>query len=345
MAGKITKHAVTMADVARQAGVSSTTVSLVINNAPTANIPDDTRNRVLVAAAALGYRPNAAARGIRTKRTHTIGVITDTIATEPYAGKIVRGMQDAAWDNNKTMLLFNTDNDPVKADAAVELLLAHRVEGIVYAAEHHQEVQPPKNLWEVQAVLCDCYVADRSLPSVVPDEREGGRTATDVLLRAGHRRIGFINVDEPSRPAQEGRLAGYKDALAAFNVPFDPSLVLIGNTAADDGYLRGRELMQLDTPPTAIFAGTDRMAMGVYDALRDLGLRVPDDIAVVGFDNQEIISQYLRPPLTSVELPHYGMGYWAVTHLLTLLQRDSSLDPPPPLQHIISCPLIERRSV
>jgi LacI family transcriptional regulator len=194
-------------------------------------------------------------------------------------------------------------------------------------------------MYEGPAILLDCFCADRSLPSVVPDEVQGGRTATEVLLNKGHRRIGFLNSVDPI-PAAFGRLEGYKQALQAYDIPFDEKLIRFHVTGSRGGYLGTLELMQLREPPTAIFCFKDLMAIGVYEALRSLGLSIPEDVAVMGFDNQELIAAQLFPPLSTMQLPHYHMGKWALEYLLE--HTGQSL---PPVQHTIHCPYIERQSV
>ncbi len=277
---------------------------------------------------------------MRTRRSHTIGFISDQIAFTPYAGGIIKGAHDLAWARDKILLIVNTDDDATTAAAAVETMLARRVEGIIYAAMYHRAVQPPDAIKEVPAVLLNCYCPDRSLPSVVPDEVTGGREATEALLRKGHRRIGLINVGR-FIPAAVGRLEGYRQAHAAHGVPYDPSLVRRGNSMADSGYSRALELMHLPDPPTALFCGSDRMAMGAYDALKELGASIPGDVAVRGFDDQDLIASYLRPPLSTSALPHYEMGQWAVSYLL---ERAEFGPEEHPIQHTMHCPLIERAS-
>ena len=188
-----------------------------------------------------------------------------------------------------------------------------------------------------------CIRDSASLPSVVPDEVDGGRRATELLLARGHRRIGFINNFDPV-PATLGRLAGYKQALAAYGLPFDERLVVEGESLARGGHDCALELMQRPERPTALFCFNDRMAMGAYDALRKLGLSIPDDVAVMGFDNQEIVAAHLYPALTTMELPHYQMGQWAIGELLRLIAHGEPADAPP-VQHKIACPVIERDSV
>lgn len=331
-----------MQDVADQAGVSRTTVSFVINNVPNANIPQETQNRVWAAVEALDYRPNALARGLRAQRTHTIGFISDEVATTPYAGRIIQGAQDRAWSNGNIILLVNTGNNQEMKQAAVDVMLERQVDGIIYATMYHREVHPPDSIRKVPAVLLDCFVADASLPCVIPDEVLGAQRATEHLLVRGHRRIGFIN-DKASVPAKHGRLEGYKRALAEAGIAFDPRLVVEGGSVQSGGFDCTMELMQRADRPTALFCYNDRMAMGAYDALRKLQLAIPDDVAVVGFDDQEIIAAHLHPALTTMRLPHFEMGQWAVRHLLQLIEANDSF-PAPPLQHLAECPLIERES-
>lgn len=332
-----------MQDVATLAGVSRTTASFVINNVEDAGIPQDTRLRVWDAVKQLGYRPNAIAQGLRSAKTHTIGFISDEVATSPFAGEIIHGAQDRAWEDEKLLLLINTGGNRTMKQLAAETLLQRQVEGVIYATMYHREVHPPESIRQVPTVLLDCFVADGTLPSIVPDEVSGGSRATSLLLERGHRRIGFINDSNPV-PASVGRLEGYKQALAAHNVPFDESLVFAGESIARGGYECAMQLMKLPDRPTALFCFNDRMAMGAYDALRNLGLSIPGDVAVVGFDNQEVIAASLYPALTTMELPHYQMGRWAVDELLRLLAQGEP-DSETPVRYRIDCPLISRDSV
>ncbi len=181
----------TMMDVAARAGVSRTAVSYVIRGNP--GIPEETKARVNVAISELGYQPNLAAQKLRNQRSGFIGFIDDEIAITPYAGKIFEGAQDAAWKQGKILLPATTKNDPGKQAAALDMMMDRQVEGIIYASMYHREVTPPDLLWQIHSVLLDCFVADRSLPSVVPDEVGGGFKATSVLLEKGHKRVGFLN--------------------------------------------------------------------------------------------------------------------------------------------------------
>jgi len=330
----------TIQDVALAAGVGAGTVSRVLNNDP--HVSEATRQRVQTAIEQSQYRPSHAARHLRTQKSDTIGFVTDYVATTPFAGAMIKGAQDAAWAAGKLLLIFNTGVSSEMQEAALQHMRDRDVDGIVYAAMWHREVVISPIARQVPLVLLDCFSRDGAFASVVPDEFQGGYDATKVLIDRGHRRIGFINIDlSVSEPAPVGRLAGYKAALADANIDFELALVVSGNARADDGYRRTRDLMALPVPPSAIFCGNDRMAMGCYEALRDLERRVPHDVAVIGFDNQSIIAKYLRPALSTMALPHYEMGRWAVEHLLGTGATPGGAPP----QHKIACPYVERESV
>ncbi len=336
-----------MQDVADLAGVSRTTVSFILNKVEIAdNFSPETRERVLAAAAKLNYRRNLIAGSLRSQKTQTIGFISDMISATAFTGHIIQGAKERAWENKHLLLLVDTDRNQVMKETAVNALIDRQVDGIIFATVYHREAHPPENIREVPTVLLNCFVQDRSLPSVVPDEVKGGYDATLHLLQKGHRRIGFI-CDESGVPATVGRFTGYKQALAEFDVPFDPDLTVFhGESIARHGYHGAMVLMQHEQPPTALFCYTDRMAMGAYDALRTLNLSIPNDVAVVGFDNQEFIAAELYPGLTTMELPHYEMGDWAVKHLLELIeqQRQGMEQVTSPQQLLLECPLIERLS-
>lgn len=330
---------ITIQEIARRAGVGVGTVSRVLNDSP--NVSDATRVAVRKVMADLNYRPKMAAKTLRTRRSGALAFITDEIASTPYAGDTIRGAQDAAWRNDLILVTVNTNNDQRLLEAAIEAMLDRQVDGLIFATFFHHPVTVPNSIYRLPAVLVDCYVEDRSLASVVPDEVQGGYTATEVLLRQGHRRIGFINNDE-QHPARFGREQGYTAALADWGVALDPQLITYQGSSPAAGYAGVKALMALPQPPTAIFCFNDRAAMGAYDALRKLGLRVPEDVAIVGFDNQEIIAANLHPGLTTVQLPHYEMGVWAVDYLLETTQAANNAPAPPQVK--LACPLVVRES-
>ncbi len=343
------RQGVTMTDVARRAGVSRTTVSFVLSNREDANISEETRQRIAEAVQELGYRPNAGARALAARRSDWYGIVTE-IVTAPFAVDIIKGAQDQAWKDRRFLLVAPSDQadstGPNRGleDAAVEKLLEQRVEGLLYAATYHRGLHVPAAAGEVPTVLINCYDVDGRFPSIVPDERGGGRVATERLLRAGHTRIGVIDLD-PGIPASVGRLEGCREALAAAGLELDDELVVSGHATADGGYEAAATILDRFPAgggrPTALFCLNDRMAMGAYDAIKERGLTIPGDIAVIGFDNQELIAAYLRPKLTTVALPFEDMGALGVKTLAAL----TAGQPITADRQLVGCPLLERSSV
>ncbi|WP_326701343.1 LacI family DNA-binding transcriptional regulator [Streptomyces sp. NBC_01754] len=326
---------VTMRNVAKAAGVSVSTVSHVVNNTG-ARIGQDARERVRQAIDALGYRPNAMAKNLVKGGSRFLGLVADAIATTPFAGQIIHGAQDEAWQHGYVLLVANTEGNAAAEASAISMMLEHKVRGILYSTWYHREVGLPAGLAEADTVLVNCYTPGHTVPAVVPDERAGGHDATGMLLAQGHRRIAFLNTHTPS-PAREGRLRGYREALNAAGLPFDPGLVIEVRPDQEGGHGAVGEV--LAQRATGVFCHNDRVAMGLYDGLRERGLRVPEDLSVVGFDNQEVIAAHLRPALSTVALPHYELGRRGVRVLLGLDQS------PGERPAAVNCPPVERCSI
>ena len=239
-AAAVRQRGVTMNDVAKHAGVSRTAVSFVLSNRENTSISEETRIRINEAVQELGYRPNAGARALASQRSDWYGIVTE-IVTAPFAVDIIKGAQDEAWLDRRFLLIAPSDQADAAGpnqgmeDAAVEKLLEQRVEGLLYAATYHRGVHVPDSANEVPTVLINCFDMDGKLPSIVPDERAGGRVAVERLLQAGHTRIGVINLD-PDIPAAVGRLEGAREALADAGLELDPELVVAGHATADGGY-------------------------------------------------------------------------------------------------------------
>ena len=326
---------VTLSDVAVAAGVSAATVSFVINDKPGVTITDATRERVLRAVRELGYRPNAMAKNLAEGHSKFIGLVADAIATTPFAGQIISGAQDEAWKHGYVLLVANTEGNPEAEKEAIAMMLEHNVRGILYSTWFHRSAEIPEALREAPYVLVNCFAEQGDDVAVIPDEVQGGYAAARILLEKGHRRIAFINSDLPA-PATTGRLQGFRDALMEFGVPYDPELVLEAAPDQEGGYRGAQDLLAIPDPVTGVFCYNDRMAMGLFDALRERGMGAPGDIAVVGFDNQEVIAGHLRPPLTTVALPHYELGAEGVRQLLDGEPRRGIVR--------VNCPPVERQS-
>jgi LacI family transcriptional regulator len=330
-----------MADVAARSGVSVTTVSHVLNAVPGKRISPETRERVRLAAEEMGYLLNGVARSLRTQRSHVIAMIGDEIAITPHAFGIVQGAQEAASKLGWLLVHINTGVDRSSEMAEINALRQRQVDGFLYARMYNREVVLPEVLAGLPTVVVDGTCPDPAIPSVVPDEFGGARAAVGELIRHGHRRIAFINnVDDI--PAAVGRLAGYRSALEGAGVGYRDDFVVRGISDAQGGFRSAGALLDLDDPPQAIFCFNDRVAMGGYHAARERGMRIPEDVSFVGFDNQVNVADGLFPGLTTVELPHYEMGAWGVRTLVDQIER-------PELhassQISLACPLIVRESI
>ncbi|HCT76621.1 MAG TPA: LacI family transcriptional regulator [Micromonosporaceae bacterium] len=334
-------------DVADRAGVSVSTVSVVLNEVQSARVAPETRDRVRKAAQELGYASNAIARSLRTQLSMTIGLVSDEIATTPFAGRMIQGAQDAAWRSGYLLLLVNTGGDESLERHAIEALRQRQVDGVIYATMYHRHVTVPEQLNGGWVVFLDAIPMGSDQPCVVPDERGGAFAAVTELTRHGHRRIGFIT-DELAVPAAVGRLNGYRRALYESGAQFDPNLVCATRSDTTGGHQAAARLLSLPEPPTALFCFNDRMAMGAYRAAAERNLRIPQDISIVGFDDQDLIAPELAPTLTTVALPHYAMGQWAARRLVNAIAEAKS-----PLAdtavreqiHTMPCPLVRRNSV
>lgn len=329
----------TMTDVARLAGVSQSSVSLVLNNMSGARISDLTRERVVAAARAVGYRLQGRRTGQDGAQPKMIAYFVDEISTSPHPVVTIDGARDAAWEAGHLLAVHVTRADPELEAATLRAVLEDgALLGVIYSTIFTRKVHPPAGLLRVPTVLLNCYSGDRSLPSVVPSEVAGSYAATEFVLQHGHRRIGFIN-GEPWMDAARSRLKGYRQALATADVAFDSDLIRNGDWMPDTGYRRTYELLRLNRPPTAIFCANDLMAVGALEALAELGIRVPDDMSVMGYDDQEV-ARYTRPPLSSCVLPNYEMGQWAAEHLMALAEGAQ-----PGAQRKMECPVVPRGSV
>ncbi|MFG3019146.1 LacI family DNA-binding transcriptional regulator [Streptomyces sp. NPDC048254] len=333
----------TSRDVARLAGVSHTAVSFVFNGRAEGNLSPATQERIRQAAAQLGYRPDPVARGLRRRRTAVIGLVTDEIASSPFAGRLLRGAMETAWDSDHLVLTVDSGGDPAKEDAAVAELLDRRVDGIIYAAMSLRRVRVPEGLHRTHSVLANCLPEDDSLPAVVPAERAGGRTAARLLLGAGHRRLAVIGgLDDI---ASVERTRGFRDALRAEGVTVPAEWIVRGGGEISAGYAGALRLLDGVEPgrrPTGVLCYNDRVAAGVLHAATRLGIDVPADLSVVGYDDQEHMAAFLTPPLTSVALPHRAMGEAAARLLLDAIEAGRT---PPATVRRLACPVVSRASV
>lgn len=325
-------------DVAAAAGVSITTVSHALSGQGKVN--DRTRQRVVDVAAELGYAPNRLASGLRSKRTGIIGLVSDEVATTPFAGRIVLGAQEAASDRGWLIVVVNSGNDRLIEQRQVDTLLALQVDAIVYATMYHRLSSLPAALRAIPAVLVNTRDEGFDTSWVVPDSFNIGKDATRHLIDHGHERIAHLTIAQPGL-GRDSRVAGYRAAMEEHGLA--PIIVSTTEGAtADGGREAAEQLFDRHADVTAAFCFNDQMAMGLYQTAAQHGVKVPDDLSVVGVDNLELVAGALLPGLTTIALPHYEMGRWAIDQVERLLEHE---DPPPVVHERYRCEIVERDSV
>jgi len=308
----------TIKDVAERAGVSITTVSHALNQ--TRYVNHELVRRVRNAVRSLSYQPNALARGLRRKETRMFGMVMPD-NSNPYFAELARSIEDACFERGYNVILCNSDEDPVKEQAYLSLLVEKQVDGIVFVASDN-DCGALRNVRErdVPVVVLDRELKGMPYDSIVVDNRHGGRQAASHLIAGGHRRIGCICGPTYLTSAKE-RLEGYRDALLDAGLPLDPKLIQAGNFHIEAGYAAMENLFRLPDPITAVFASNDLMAIGALRAIAARALRVPDDVSVVGFDDVSL-AMYTEPPLTTVTQPICEIGTLATELLVRRVNGD-----------------------
>jgi LacI family transcriptional regulator len=319
----------TLRDVAAAAGVHPATASRALNAETRALVNEGTAQRVLEAAIELGYRPNSIARGLKTSRSYTIGVVVPDLRN-PLFPPIARGIEDRLEPAGYTSLLANTDNDPERERLSFDALHARQVDGYITATARREHLL----LQELAAtgrplVLVNRATDDTSLTSVVPDDRDGMRQAVEHLASLGHRRIAHLTGPFTLSTGVH-RHEGFVQAMDRVGLPVDEELVVAGTRfLVEEGARMCRELLGRGTEFTAVAAGNDLLALGCIDALRTAGLDCPRDISVVGFNDMDWSDRF-SPPLTTVGVPHHALGMAAADLLLERLA-----DPRAPVRHVV----------
>ena len=304
---------ITLKMVAERAEVSVNTASRAINNKP--DINEETKKRVLQIAKELGYIRNAAAVALRTKKTGTIGVvIADN--SNPFYAEVLNGIEEAAREKNYHIILANTQRDYQKEEEAINLLLAKRVDGLLITPVQDRD-DDIKKLIEanIPFVIVGRDFENIEVDAVYNNEVKGGFLSTEYLIKQGHKRIALINGFLHKSPAK-GRLEGYKKALNKYRIPLDESLISVGDINIEDGYERTKQMLEKNLDFTAIFAYNDMMAFGAMQAVKEKGLRIPEDIGLVGYDDIPF-SSLISPSLTTIKLKKQELGIESVMLLLS----------------------------
>jgi LacI family transcriptional regulator len=326
---------VTLQQVADRAGVSRTTASFVLTGRRDMRISAAAQERVMHASRELNYRPSLVARALMNHRSQTIGLISDQLATEVFAGEAIRGALSTALLREHMLFVGESGGDRQVEVRLVQDMLDRGVVGFVYASLYTRKVTLSPLLRGQPVVLLNCLNRSRGFAAVVPDEIEGGRAAAQLLIEAGHEnQIVLVGETPPHILAGVERLSGIQDALGAAGLKLMAQLDTIW--WPDEAYQAVTELLASGALPTALICLNDRVAFGAYQAIAEHGLTIPDDISIVSFDDSDLAS-WIRPHLTSIAIPHFELGRRSVE----LLLDDNRAN----LVHRIPMPVFERESV
>ncbi len=314
---------VTIYDVAREAGVSMATVSRVVNGNP--NVKPTTRKKVLEAIERLGYRPNAVARGLASKKTTTVGVVIPDISSIFFA-ELARGIEDIANMYKYNIILCNSDQNKEKEIHLINTLLEKQVDGIVFmggqiTAEHVEQFERSP----VPIVLSATVDPLREFPSVNIDYEQAAYDAVKFLIDNGNQKIGLLagSLEDPINGYQ--KYTGYRKALEDVGMRLNEDYILVGDYTYTSGIEAINKFIALDEKPTAIFAGSDEMALGLIHGAQDHGLKVPEDIEIIGFDNTRLV-EMVRPTLTSIVQPMYDIGAVSMRLLTKYMNKEAVND-------------------
>jgi LacI family transcriptional regulator len=311
---------VTIYDVAREANVSMATVSRVVNGNP--NVKPTTRKKVQEAIDRLGYRPNAVARGLASKKTTTVGVIIPDISNIFYS-ELARGIEDIATMYKYNIILSNSDQNKDKEFHLLNTMLGKQVDGIVFMSgniteEHVEEFEKSP----VPIVLAASVESTNTVPAVTIDVEQAAYDAVTEFANKGHKKIAFVTgpLNEPING--EKKLNGYKRAIEDAGISYNEELVIEGDYTYDSGIEGFERIHELADKPTAVFVGTDEMALGVIHSAQDLGYSIPNDFEIISFDNTRL-ALMVRPQLTSVVQPMYDIGAVAMRLLTKFMNKEN----------------------
>ncbi|QBR52864.1 transcriptional regulator RbsR [Erwinia sp. QL-Z3] len=327
-----------MKDVARLAGVSTSTVSHVINN--NRFVSDAVREKVTTAISQLNYAPSALARSLKLNQTRTIGMLL-TASSNPFYSEVVRGVERSCYERGYSLVLCNTDGDENRMNRSLETLLQKRVDGllIMCTESHIPSVEILTRYPSIPSVMMDWSPFDGGSDIIQDNSLLGGEMATRHLISRGYTRIACIAGPQDKTPARL-RLEGFHQAMKQAGLPVLPGYIVAGDLEFEGGYNAMNQLLALNPLPQAVFTSNDAMAVGVYHALYQAGLSVPQDIAVIGYDDIEL-ARYMTPPLTTIHQPKDELGELAIDTLLHRLAEPGGSQ-----QLLVLTPeLVERGSV
>jgi DNA-binding LacI/PurR family transcriptional regulator len=313
----------TIIDVAKQAGVSPTTVSRVLNNNPHA-VGSETRERVLKVVKELNFMPNPLAKGLLGVETHLIGVIVGD-ASDPYYANIVKGISDTAQSEGYLTIVCNTDRDPDIELRFLSAVLHYSADGIVFASggsilpEHQDQLQEIVNTLNKRHVPV-VALGNRNLnvPQISIDDVQAAQDMTEYLIELGHQSIGFI-LGPSAMITSQRRLEGYQRALEKFHIPYNPRLVIEGDFTFESGLQAANHFMDMQPLVSAVFTSNDREALGCLFGLKQKGILVPEQVSIAGFDDIEML-EYVSPTVTTVRVPMYEIGAMGIKQILKAIK-------------------------
>ena len=322
---------ITIYDVAREANVSMATVSRVVNGNP--NVKPTTRKKVLATIEQLGYRPNAVARGLASKKTTTVGAIIPDISSIFFA-ELARGIEDIATMYKYNMILSNSDQNKDKEMQLINTMLEKQVDGILFmGGDITQEHIDYFESSSVPVVLAATYDESGTIPSVNIDYEVAAYEATKFLIDNENKHPAFISGDKETNINKQ-KYAGYARALQESSVPINEELIVYGDYSYDSGIKAINQILELSERPSAVFVASDEMALGVIHGAQDKGLRVPEDIEIFGFDNTRLASM-VRPTLSTIVQPMYDIGAVAMRLLTKYMNKEEVTDKKVVLPHRI----------
>ena len=330
---------VTVRDVARRAGVSTSTVSHVLNE--TRFVSDDLRERVMIAMRELDFQPNAAARMLSLKRSNTIGLIVSDIRN-PFFSSITRGVEDVAQESGYTVVLCNSDENLLRETACLKALQSRQVDGVLLASAGAADEFAARLVNAgFPMVLVDRDLPDVDVPAVLLNNEGAAYSAVRHLIERGHRRIGMLSGRDSISTTIE-RVAGYARAIREAGIEPDGRLVISGESTSEGAEAATHAMLQIQPRPTAIFSGNNLMSIGALHTISSQGLNVPDDVALVGFDDFPFPwSDAFRPHLTTIAQPTYELGRRSAETLVQMLRRTV---PHPPRRIVLDGKLVVRES-
>jgi LacI family transcriptional regulator, repressor for deo operon, udp, cdd, tsx, nupC, and nupG len=308
---------VRISDVAKLANVSTATVSRVLSNS--GNVKKETAEKVLEAIQKLNYQPNMLARQLRKLETKTVLVVVPDI-TNTFFSKVLRGIEHVAIENGYQVLLGDTGNNIERERGYLNILRQKKADGMILLTARLEPHLLEEIASEFPVVLACEYLEGSTIPTVSIDNISSARKATEHLIHLGHRRIGFIS-GPLNVILSRDRLKGFRQAMAQHGIPVESYLIQEGDFSFESGYNMMMKFLALDQPPTAVFAANDEMAIGAIKAIKSKGLRVPDDISIVGFDDIQFASIY-EPALTTISQPMFEIGKKAMELLIKLINKD-----------------------